>query len=82
MQIHPSKKLNNSFSLRYFWSLHKHQKPNRNYTIELFSSDLKWRRAYRVSDRPFINWQRPTLPPKGSTIGAKELNFSVRNGKR
>ena len=26
--------------------------------------------------------QRPTLPPKGSTIGAEGLNFSVRNGKR
>jgi hypothetical protein len=28
------------------------------------------------------SWQRPTLPPYGSTIGAMELNFSVRNGKR
>ena len=26
--------------------------------------------------------RRPTLPPVGSTIGAKGLNFSVRNGKR
>ena len=27
--------------------------------------------------------QRPTLPPfRGSTIGAEELNCSVRNGKR
>ena len=25
-------------------------------------------------------WQRPTLPPKGSTIGAKGLNFRVRDG--
>ena len=29
-----------------------------------------------------LSWQRPTLPPKGSTISAKGLNFSVRNGKR
>ena len=27
-------------------------------------------------------WQRLTLPPCGSTISAKGLNFSVRNGKR
>ncbi len=25
-------------------------------------------------------WQRPTLPPKGSTIGAEGLNFRVRDG--
>ena len=25
-------------------------------------------------------WQRPTLPPKGSTIGEGELNFRVRDG--
>ena len=24
--------------------------------------------------------RRPTLPPKGSTIGVRELNFRVRNG--
>src|SRR6056297_2516932 len=27
-----------------------------------------------------IAWQRPTLPPKGSTIGAGGLNFRVRHG--
>jgi hypothetical protein len=35
----------------------------------------------RVSTRAIKNvWRRPTLPPKGSTIGAEGLNFRVRNG--
>jgi hypothetical protein len=32
--------------------------------------------------RIVLSWQRPTLPPRGSTIGAEGLNYSVRNGKR
>ena len=35
-----------------------------------------------VSFLIILCWQRPTLPPKGSTISAEGLNFSVRNGKR
>ena len=38
--------------------------------------------AFYTSIEKILCWQRPTLPPKGSTIGAKRLNFSVRNGKR
>ncbi len=38
--------------------------------------------ASYTSIEKILCWQRPTLPPKGSTIGAKRLNFSVRNGKR
>ena len=30
----------------------------------------------------FKDRRLPTLPPCGSTIGVKGLNFSVRNGKR
>ena len=34
------------------------------------------------ADPEFKDRQLPTLPPCGSTIGVKGLNFSVRNGKR